>query len=568
VIAPAVRWREADPFAVAIVSAPDPAEETASAICTGAGMAVGSWRRRIAQALLLRADGTPRPGSWRLLFDANGRMIWPLRRLFFRSSGAARPDLGEDLAGLIEAPRLAAWLGRHDGPEPGGPPPLPLFLAQAAGQDSSPDAWEPVAAPGAMGPAGPDAPIALLLPGATLRQGALERLADALAEAPDADLVYGDEVTQGPMALPVRSWFKPRYSPALAQAGVLFGRLVGLSARAAARLDRSVPPDEALVRLAETLPSGSVRHLPRVLSVTTGAATPARPVAAPPLPDPLPRVSVLIPTRDRWSLLGPCLASLHETDWPAERLEIIVIDNGSSEPETLAQLALAADSGRIRVLRDDRPFNFARLNNLAAGQATGELLVFLNNDTVALTPDWLRRMAAWAMQPDVGAVGPKLLYPDGRVQHGGMILGIAGRADHAHISLPASAPGYAGLAGLVHEVSAVTGACLALRRDAFNAVGGFDETFAVAFNDVVLCADLLAAGYRNLYLPQALFRHHESPSRGRTRTPEDAAREQAEADAARLRHAALFAEDPYYSPSLSDVSPYALADPPRPRRLR
>jgi GT2 family glycosyltransferase len=274
-------------------------------------------------------------------------------------------------------------------------------------------------------------------------------------------------------------------------------------------------------------------------------------------------VSVIIPTRDGWGLLGPCLDSLRQTDWPAQRLEVIVVDNGSTEPDCLSGLARAEAEGRIRLLRDPRPFNFARLNNDAVAAARGSLLVFLNNDTVALRPDWLRCLAAHAQQPGIGAVGPKLLYADRTVQHGGVVLGINNGAVHAHVGLAADAPGYAGLANMTHEVSAVTGACLAVTQRAFLDVGGFNEAFAVAFNDIVLCCDLMQRGYRNLYVAEALFLHLESKTRGPAKSPEKRAREAAEAAAFRDLHRHLFAADPNYSPNLSRDACYATLAPPQ-----
>jgi GT2 family glycosyltransferase len=219
----------------------------------------------------------------------------------------------------------------------------------------------------------------------------------------------------------------------------------------------------------------------------------------------------------------------------------------------------------VRVLRDPRPFNFAALSNRAASQAKGDLLIFLNNDTLALRPDWLSVLAAFTSLPGAGAVGPKLLYADGRVQHAGLVFGLYGRAVHVHVGLPSDAGGYQGLAAVSHEVSGVTGACLAVRRAAFEAVGGFDEGFAVAYNDIVLCGDLMKKGYRNLYVAEPLFYHLESRTRGNLDNPEKERREADAAARARARHPDMFAADPHYSPNLSLDAPYVPADPPRRR---
>ena len=179
----------------------------------------------------------------------------------------------------------------------------------------------------------------------------------------------------------------------------------------------------------------------------------------------------------------------------------MVIDNGSADPAALRYLRETAERGAIRLLRDEAPFNYSRLNNLAVQQSTGEVLVFLNNDTVVNDPNWLELLVAQAMKEDVGAVGAKLLYPDHTIQFGGTIVGLQGVAGHAHVGLPEDDGGYSGLAGVTREIGAVTGACLAIRRKVFDEVRGFDTTLAVGCNDVLLCCDLLDAR-----LPQHLPR--------------------------------------------------------------
>ena len=189
--------------------------------------------------------------------------------------------------------------------------------------------------------------------------------------------------------------------------------------------------------------------------------------------------------------------------------------------------------------------------------------MLLNNDTEALCPDWLKRMARFALQDGVGAVGPKLLYEDHTVQHAGVVLGLNGGAVHEFVGLAEDAGGYQGLAATTREISAVTAACLAVRRAAFDAVGGFNEGFEVAFNDVVLCCDLAAAGYRNIFLADPLFLHLESKTRGANTSPEKLAREEDECRRAIAIHPQLFAADPYYSPNLSIDVFFKPAFPPR-----
>ncbi len=220
---------------------------------------------------------------------------------------------------------------------------------------------------------------------------------------------------------------------------------------------------------------------------------------------------------------------------------------------------------RIRVIRDARQFNWSSLNNLAARESDGELLVFLNNDTKVDDPAWLKKLAVHALCPGVGAVGCKLLYPDRTVQHGGVIAGIQGIAGHAHLFLQSDEGGYCNLANITHEVSAVTGACLAVTRKNFELAGGFNENFRVAFNDFAFCLTLHKLGLRNVYVADPLLIHYESKSRGLDDTPEKLALQQAEARKALAIHSDLIRDDPYYSPNLSLWKPYEMAFAPRRR---
>lgn len=277
-----------------------------------------------------------------------------------------------------------------------------------------------------------------------------------------------------------------------------------------------------------------------------------------------PLTTIIIPTRDRFDLMNPCLSSiLEKTDYPRDRYEIVVMDNGSVETQLLDYLAGLEKAGQIRVIKDPRKFNYSKLNNQAVAASCGELLAFLNNDIVVHDPLWLQRMAAQAVKPDVGIVGGKLLYPDHTVQHGGVVLGIQGVAAHAHHNLAADAPGYLDLSVNTHAVSAVTGACIVVRREVFETVGGFDEKLAVAFNDTLLCMDVMARGLRNIYVAKPLLIHHESKTRGLDDNEAKRALFRKEARYARSRHRNLFKDDPYYNSNLSLEHTYELAFPPR-----
>ena len=183
---------------------------------------------------------------------------------------------------------------------------------------------------------------------------------------------------------------------------------------------------------------------------------------------------------------------------------MIVIDNGSTDESTLGYLALLSSAGRARIVRDASKFNYSRLNNLGAAVASHEVLLFVNNDIVVDDPLWLQRIATYVIQEDVGAVGGKLLYADRTIQHGGVILGIQGVAGHDLVGFNEN--DLNARIDATREMSAVTGACLAMRRKVFDQIGGFDTTLAVAFNDVLLCLNARKAGYQE-YLYQGAFAH-------------------------------------------------------------
>jgi GT2 family glycosyltransferase len=231
-------------------------------------------------------------------------------------------------------------------------------------------------------------------------------------------------------------------------------------------------------------------------------------------------------------------------------LEIIILDNGSTEPAT-AQLFSQLPKDRVRILRDDRPFNFSSLNNHGASLAQGDFLCLMNNDIEVITPDWLEEMIAFAQRPNIGCVGARLWYPSGFLQHGGIILGMGGVAGHAHLNLRRGDPGYCSRAILHQSFSAVTAACLVMRRDLFYQVGGFDEALAVAFNDVDLCLRVRQAGFHNVWTPYAEMIHHESASRGYETEPHKQARLQIEANFIQQHWGDILFNDPAYSPNLS-----------------
>jgi GT2 family glycosyltransferase len=285
------------------------------------------------------------------------------------------------------------------------------------------------------------------------------------------------------------------------------------------------------------------------------------------LPAPAPRVSLVMPTRNARALVETCVRSIRRlTRYPS--YEIHLVDNGSDAPDALAAFAELARAGELVLHRDPRPFNFSALNNAAVGRTEADVVCLINNDVEALHPEWLLEMVSVALQPGVGAVGAKLLYPDGRIQHGGVLVGLHGAADHAYAGAPGDAPGYAQQLLVRREVSAVTAACLVVRRALYLEVGGLDEeVFPVSFNDVDFCLKLRTRGYRNVWTPHARLVHHESASRGKALRPQERARADRELAVLRSRWADALLDDPYHSPNLSLSSNVPrLAWPPRERR--
>jgi GT2 family glycosyltransferase len=259
-----------------------------------------------------------------------------------------------------------------------------------------------------------------------------------------------------------------------------------------------------------------------------------------------PRVTVIVPNKDNPEMLARCVDSLAKGSYA--NYELLIVENGSERPETFAFYAELRKQPHVRILEWTRPFNYAAVNNFAATHATGELLLFLNNDIQAISPDWLEALVKVAVQPGVGAVGAKLLYADDTIQHAGIVVGMGGVAGHSFLAFPRQAPGYGQRLLFTQNVAAVTGACLMCRRAVFEQVGGFDEGFVLAFNDVDLCLQILAAGHRVVWTPDAELYHFESKTRGYEDTPEKQRRFKREYDLFHLKWAAfLKAGDPYYS---------------------
>ena len=513
------------------------------------------------------------------------RLAWPALRQTVASARAqlhgdwelhlvAAADLKPQLAGLVAAgpeadPRIRLLLGRPgDGLEAG----LNDALAQGTG------GW-----------------ALRLRPGDILRPHALAEVALAIGRDPALGLVYTDEDGLDRDGLRHAPYFKPDWSPDLLRSWNYLGEAVAakadlIVAAGGWRAGYGEAREHDLnLRLTERLPAGGVGHIAKVLvhrgasSATPAPGTPIDPEAAAAgaravaehlartgqcatvapvaggsvlrvrygLPSPAPLVSIVVPTRDRVALLRGCIGSILAKTTYAP-FEILVVDNNSAEPETLAFLREIEADARVRVVPYPEPFNFAAINNFAVSAARGTLVALVNNDVEVVTPDWLDEMAAHALRPEIGCVGAKLCYPDGTVQHAGIVLGLGGLAGHAHKGLPGQAPGYVGRAAAVCNVSAVTAACLVMRRALYEAVGGLDAAdLAIAFNDVDLCLKVRERGYLNLWTPFAELLHHESASRGAETSRPQAERFGREVDAVKRRWGRALLSDPYYSPHLT-----------------
>lgn len=277
-----------------------------------------------------------------------------------------------------------------------------------------------------------------------------------------------------------------------------------------------------------------------------------------PLPAKLPLVSLIIPTRDGLEELRTCIESICEkTTYP--NYEILVVDNQSTCSHTLAYLQ-ELEAGirygeRIRVLSYDHPFNYSAINNFAVQHANGEVLGLINNDVEVISPEWLSEMVSHAIRPNIGCVGAKLYYPDGSIQHAGVVLGIGGVAGHSHKYFPGHVEGYFGRLRAIHNVSAVTGAVLVVEKKIYEKLGGLNIVgLPVTFNDVDFCIKVQKAGYMNLWTPFGELYHHESKTRGDDQTPEKQSRFKMECEFMEAQWGDFLWNDPFYNRNLTLAS--------------
>ena len=278
-----------------------------------------------------------------------------------------------------------------------------------------------------------------------------------------------------------------------------------------------------------------------------------------------PLISIIIPTRDNYDVLKRCLETIRDKTI-FQNYEIIIIDNDSKDPATLELLRIEADFSKQKVLNYKGSFNYSAINNFAVQKAEAQCVLLLNDDIEITDGDWLEELTSQAMRKEIGAVGGKLFYPDGAIQHAGILIGYCGVAGELYKGMPGDTPGQMQRANLIQNVSAVTGACLAIEKTKYLKVGGLDEkNLKVAFNDVDFCLRLIESGFRNLYTPFAKMIHHESISRGRDDTPSKKARFVSEANYMKHRWKDFINNDPMYNQNLSlgQHRQFEMAYPPR-----
>jgi O-antigen biosynthesis protein len=403
--------------------------------------------------------------------------------------------------------------------------------------------------------------VALINSGDCLPDYALAVVAETLAQDPELGLIYSDEdciAPDGGLRFPI---LKPDWSPVRQSQLGYVGRLTLLRSRLMTpnRLRQFMADEDAAIDdLGRGIPRTAIRHIRRILyhRQSLAADLPVRTTVranrgTDGLDDPSqwPEVAVVIPTRDGAELLAECFAGLLEkTDYPS--FETVVVDNGSTAPAAIRLLQRIAATPSARVIEHPGPFNFSAMSNAGAKATQARVLLFLNNDIAMLDHDWLKAMVRWAIKPDIGVVGAKLLFPNGLLQHAGVVLGFGGIAGHVYRRLPKDYRGYLDQLTVPHEVAAVTGACMAVERSKFEAVGGFDaEHLPVDLNDIDFCLRIAEQGLSNLWTPQATLIHHQSATRGIDWDPFVLYRKERAYFVERWAH--VIRDDPHFHPALS-----------------
>lgn len=428
---------------------------------------------------------------------------------------------------------------------------------------------------------------------------ALYKIAETIHTFPDNEVIYSDEDTLDADGRRSDPYFKSDWNPDLFYSQNFLRHLTvyrrtRISQVGGFRADYPGYEDYDLtLRVMENIRADQIRHIPQVLyhqrqlnsplptstcacqalqahfqrlhqAVTVVEAVGGHTRVIYPLPTNPPLVSLIIPTRDKLDLLrGTVEGILTKTDYP--NIEVIIMDNGSVEPATLAYFKALQQDKRATIIRQATPFNYSQLNNIGVTHATGTLIGLINNDLEVINSDWLTEMVSHALRPEIGAVGAKLYYGNDTLQHAGVIVGLGGMAGHGFKYLAREAPGYHWKPFLIQNYSVVTGACLVMRRQVFQEVGGLEEKhLKVAFNDVDLCLRLRERGYRIVWTPYAELYHLESASRGADNTIKKYLRLRHELNYMKNRWGKELSYDPYYNPNLTiEYEDFALAWPPR-----
>lgn len=414
--------------------------------------------------------------------------------------------------------------------------------------------------------------------GDVLSEAALFRFAETLQRNPHALILYGDQDELDDRGRRRQPWFKPRWNKEMFLAQDYLADSVAIEIRLARKSSKTAKNLSEILLAASASAEGAIVHVPHILCHTivraddpqrrlnavrrhlepTGATCTIGPFGTIkvswPLPDEPPLVTIIIPTKDKIELLQPCVEGvLYRTSY--DNFEILIVDNASEDPKTFEYLQEIGKNPKIRVLSYQEDYNFSAINNWAVQQAKGTYICLLNNDTEVVESTWLTEMMRYAFRPDVGAVGAKLLYEDGTIQHAGVVIGIGGAAGHAHRFQPADQPGYFRQPHVAQFMSAVTAACLVVSKSKFEAVGGLDEVeLPIAFNDVDFCLKLEAAGWSNVYVPHAVLVHHESKSRGSDMLPPNFDRYRRELHVLQNRWSTKAYSDPLHNPNLERES--------------
>jgi GT2 family glycosyltransferase len=373
--------------------------------------------------------------------------------------------------------------------------------------------------------------IATIAEGDTLAPFALTEVVKAIQDNSDVDLIYSDHDWMNELGVRMEPFFKPEWSPEYAECSPYIGQFAVQNAEGGKQLPRKA------VRIPKVLYHYHSR--PSYPSSKAGTTSYTG------------SISILIPTRDQPARLKCAITSIFQKT-TYSNFEIIIINNASSGKETLTYLEECARDSRIRIIDYDQPFNFSAINNFVVSKTNSDSIVFLNDDTEVITPHWLEELQLYSCRDQIGAVGAKLLYRNNTIQHAGVLVGLPEIAVHAHRGWPSDSDGYRGRLKAPQNYTAVTAACMIIKRKTFLEVGGFDENLPLAYNDVDLCLKLRERGYRNVWTPYSELFHDESASRGYEATLEKQKRFASEAEYFLKRwKQQLEKGDPYYNPNLT-----------------